>query len=264
MRRRARKRWWRISPNQNRQVGSFRPLVTIVVPNFNHARYLPRRLDSIINQTYANLEILILDDASTDDSLDVIRRYSNAHPGRFRLLLNDENAGNPFHQWRKGISEAAGKLIWICESDDFADPTFLARLVPMFADESVMIAFGRIQFADKNGDPYPGLDRYRERAQAGIWSKTNVRPAKAWFDGAFGVSNVIPNVGGCLLRNQPIEPGIWDSACDYRVLGDWYLYVMLSRGGRIAYVPDAVSWFRQHDTNTSVSAFASEAYLSRT
>jgi glycosyltransferase involved in cell wall biosynthesis/ubiquinone/menaquinone biosynthesis C-methylase UbiE len=239
---------------------SFKPLVTVVVPNFNHAPFLSSRLDSIVNQTYKNFEIVILDDASTDDSADVIRRYRDTYPDRIRVQWNDVNSGNPFRQWRKGIADASGELIWICESDDFAHPKFLERLVPMFADESVMIGFGRIQFANKSGKPYSGLDRYRERAQPGIWSEKNIRPAKAWFDTAFGVSNVIPNVGGCLIRNQSIESEIWETAFGYRILGDWYLYAMLSRGGRIAYVPDAVSWFRQHDSNTSVSAFTSAGY----
>ncbi|HEX4369270.1 MAG TPA: glycosyltransferase, partial [Rhodopila sp.] len=240
--------------------GSFSPRVTAIVPNFNHARYLPKRLDSILQQTYGAVEILILDDASTDDSANVIRRYRDAHPDRIRVRLSEANSGNPFRQWQKGIAEATGDLIWICESDDFADTEFLDRLVSAFLDESVMIAFGCIQFADEGGRPYPGLDQYRERAQPGIWSAKNVRPAKAWFDTAFGVSNVIANVGGCLIRNQPIEPEIWETAATYRVLGDWYLYAMLSRGGQIAYVPSAVSWFRQHRGNTSVSAFGSAQY----
>ncbi len=260
--RKARARGWGMPRSRVEQIqrGFSGPLVTIIVPNFNHARFLPQRLDSIFGQTYTNFEVLILDDASTDGSADVIRRYHAAYPDRVRVLSNDFNAGNPFRQWKNGIAEASGKLIWICESDDFADAAFLDYLVPMFADESVMIAFGRIQFADTMGNPYPGLDQYRERAMAGIWSRTNVKAAKAWFDTAFGVSNIIPNVGGCLIRSQSIEPDIWETACTYRVLGDWYLYAMLSRGGRIAYVPGAVSWFRQHDTNTSVSAFTSAGY----
>mgnify|MGYP003814763903 FL=1 len=254
------RRAWLSRRAEAQRAAAYRPLVTAIVPNFNHARFLPQRLDSILQQTYPNLEVLILDDASTDDSVAVIERYQLAFPDRVRVLRNERNSGNVFRQWRKGVEAASGELIWICESDDFAELTFLANLVPAFADDSVMLGFGRIQFANRAGRPYAGLDAYRERAQRGIWSAPNVRPAKAWFDTAFGVANVIPNVGGCLIRRQPIEPEVWEEAANYRILGDWYLYAMLARGGRIAFMPKAVAYFRQHGSNTSVSGFTGAAY----
>ncbi|WP_424813617.1 glycosyltransferase [Roseococcus sp. YIM B11640] len=245
---------------RRRRRGDFQPLVSVIIPNFNHARFLPQRIESILKQNYTKFELLILDDASTDDSAEVIERYRAAHPDVIRVIRNEQNAGNVFRQWRKGVAEAKGELIWICESDDFAEPDFLAALVPVFLDESVMIGFGRIQFADAAGKPYPGLDAYRERSQPGIWKARNVRPAKAWFDTGFGVHNVIANVGGCLIRNQPIEDEVWEEATTYRVLGDWYLYAKLARGGQIAYEPGAVAYFRQHGSNTSVSSFTTARY----
>ncbi|WP_165585300.1 glycosyltransferase [Roseococcus sp. SYP-B2431] len=245
---------------RRRRQSEFAPLVSAIVPNFNHARFLPQRLDSILGQAYPNLEVIVLDDASTDDSLAVIERYRAAHPERIRVIANAENSGNVFRQWRRGVEEARGDLLWICESDDFAEADFLQALVPAFLDESVMIGFGRIQFADAAGKPYAGLDAYRERSQPGIWKGRNLRPAKAWFDTAFGVHNVIANVGGCLLRAQPVEEAVWREAATYGILGDWYLYASLARGGRIAYEPQAVSYFRQHGGNTSASAFGTAAY----
>ena len=238
----------------------YSPLVSVIVPNFNHARFLSQRIDSILGQSYKNIELLLLDDASTDDSMTVIEHYHATHPSLVRVLRNEFNSGNVFRQWRKGIAAANGDLIWICESDDFAEPDFLERLVPIFLDESVMLAFGRVQATDAAGFPQEGLDAYRERAQPGIWDSSNKRPAKAWFDTAFGVANVIPNVGGCLIRNQPIEEAVWLEATTYRILGDWYLYVMLAGGGRIAYEPHATSYFRQHGSNTSTSGFSTAQY----
>ncbi|MDQ1080203.1 glycosyltransferase [Pseudoroseomonas cervicalis] len=238
----------------------YQPLVSVIVPNYNHARFLPQRIDSILGQRYRNIEVILLDDASTDDSAAVIRRYAEAHPGRIRAVLNEANSGNVFRQWRRGVAEAKGELIWICESDDFADPRFLERLVPVFTDESVLLGFGRIQFADAEGRPYDGLDAYRERAEPGLCGRPVSRPAKAWFDGGFGVSNLIANVGGCLIRNQPVEEAVWQEAATYRILGDWFLYATLSRGGRIAYEPQAVSYFRQHGQNTSAGSFTTEGY----
>ena len=233
---------------------AYQPLVSVIVPNYNHARYLDQRIHSILAQGYGNMEILLLDDCSSDDSRAVIARYEKEYPDRVRAILNDQNSGNVFRQWQRGVEAARGDLIWICESDDFCEPDFLEQLVPAFADESVNIAFGRIQLCDHLGRFQPWLDQYREGAEPGIWDSVTTRPAAQWFRGALGVSNVIANVGGCVLRRQTMPDAVWAEAQTYRVLGDWFLYMQWAGGGQITYVPGAVAHFRQHDSNTSGSS----------
>ena len=240
----------------------YTPLVSVIVPNYNHEKFLAKRLDSILRQTYSNIELLILDDCSTDGSVDVISDYEKRHPETVRAMVNDRNSGNVFAQWQKGIDNTSGELIWICESDDFCDPDFLEKLVPQFADPSVLLGFGRIQFADADGKYQEGMDGYRENAEPGIWNRAQVRPAAQWFNNGFGVSNVIANVGGCLLRRQKLPDSVWKEARSHSVLGDWFLYVTMANGGRIAYVPDAIAYFRQHGGNTSVRGFHRKAFYS--
>lgn len=238
----------------------YTPRVTAIVPNYNHARFLRQRIDSILAQTYPHLDVLLLDDCSTDDSRAVIAEYCDRYPGRVRAILNDRNAGNVFRQWRKGVEAAEGDLVWICESDDFCEPDFLASLVPHFRDRSVNIAFGRIQFADRDGNFQEGLDNYREGAEPGIWGESIVRPANRWFAGGFGVNNVIANVGGCVWRRQALPQAVWEEAQTYTILGDWFLYCHVAGGGQVAYEPKAVAHFRQHGANTSVSSFVGAPY----
>lgn len=240
--------------------GDFNPKVSVIVPNYNHGRFLAQRIDSILAQTYQNFDLLILDDCSNDDSREVIADYCRRFPDRVRSMLNVRNAGNVFRQWRKGAENVDGDLVWICESDDFCEPDFLAGVVACFRDRSVNIAFGRIQFCDREGKFQEGLDQYREGAEAGTWSNTLVRPAQQWFAGGFGVNNVIPNVGGCVWRRQALPDAIWSQAEGYRVLGDWFLYCHLAGGGQIAYEPGAVAYFRQHGGNTSVTSFTAPGY----
>lgn len=236
------------------------PTVTAIIPNYNHARYLRQRIDSILAQTYPNLEVVLLDDCSTDESREVIAEYCDRYPDRLRAILSEENSGNVFRQWRRGLEAATTDLVWICESDDFCEPDFLDRLVPHFRDRSVQLAFGRIQFAEENGRLRSGLDGYREGAEPGIWTDPVVRPAARWFAGGFGVNNVIPNVGGCVWRNQTLPPDAWEEAQSYTILGDWFLYLQLAGGGQIAYEPTAVAYFRQHGQNTSVTSFTGPTY----
>jgi glycosyltransferase involved in cell wall biosynthesis len=238
----------------------YTPKVSAIVPNYNHARFLEQRLDSILAQTYKNIEILILDDCSTDGSRAIIERYCKKYLDRIRALFNDRNSGNVFRQWHKGIENTSGELIWICESDDFCEPDFLETLVKNFKDRSVNIAFGRVQFSDKDGNLQPGLDEYREGAEPGIWDASLTRPARRWFAGGFGINNVIANVGGCIFRRHSLSEPVWGETENYSILGDWFLYCHLAGGGQIAYEPSAVAYFRQHSGNTSVASFVSPGY----
>ncbi len=225
--------------------------VTAVVPNYNHARYLAERLDSILAQTYPLIDIIVLDDCSTDDSRHVIEDYVARYPLRIKAVFNEANSGSVFRQWQKGHELATGDLVWFCESDDFCAPNFVERLIGYFRDPSVMLAFGKIEFADQAGNVMPGMSNYLETAEKGIWSEPCLRPAAAWFAGGFGVKNLIANVGGSLWRRAPLAEATWEEARSYRVMGDWYLYSVVANGGQIAFDPSAMAYFRIHGQNTS-------------
>ena len=81
------------------------PLVTVVIPNFNHALYLPKRIESVLNQSFANIELILLDDCSNDNSRAVMERYAE-QDARISLLFNETNSGNTFRQWDKGLKMA--------------------------------------------------------------------------------------------------------------------------------------------------------------
>lgn len=102
--------------------------VSVIVPSYNHAEYLRLRLDSILDQTYRDFEVIILDDCSSDDSRDVIESY-RGNPAVSHIVYNQINSGSPFHQWKKGMQLACGELVWIAESDDCCETGLLERLV---------------------------------------------------------------------------------------------------------------------------------------
>ncbi|HET6990511.1 MAG TPA: glycosyltransferase family 2 protein, partial [Bacteroidia bacterium] len=100
------------------------PLVSVILPNYNHARFLEQRIKSILSQTFRDFEIIILDDCSTDNSREIIDRYRSDEKIS-HVIFNETNSGSAFSQWKKGIQSASGTYIWIAESDDFCDPDFL-------------------------------------------------------------------------------------------------------------------------------------------
>ena len=104
------------------------PIVSVIVPNYNHGKFLKERLDSILAQTFTDYEIILLDDRSTDGSDQLLLSYSG-QPHISAVILNETNTGSPFVQWEKGIKTARGKYIWIAESDDSARKEFLQTTV---------------------------------------------------------------------------------------------------------------------------------------
>ncbi len=91
--------------------------VSVILPNYNHSKYLKQRIDSILNQTFQDFELILLDDNSPDDSVDIIESYRD-HKRVSHIHLNKENSGSTFKQWERGFSLAKGEYIWIAESDD--------------------------------------------------------------------------------------------------------------------------------------------------
>lgn len=127
-----------------------RPTLTVVLPNFNHARYLPAAIDAFLNQTRPPDEFLILDDASTDDSVEIIQSYARRHPS-IQFLQNDKNAGVILANARLFML-ATGDYIHPAAADDDRFPTFLERALEMAAryPEAGLI-FGQNVFQNEAG-----------------------------------------------------------------------------------------------------------------
>jgi glycosyltransferase involved in cell wall biosynthesis len=242
----------------------FNPLVTVIVPNYNHARYLRERLDSIYAQTYKNFEVLLLDDSSADDSQEILLEYAAAHPITTRCLFNDRNSGGVFKQWKKGLAEARGELIWIAESDDLCTENFLEENVGAFANEGVMLSFARSVFAtDVSSRLTWSTDEYLSFMGPTFWRAPFIRSAHWLVNNCWSLKNIVPNVSSAVFRNPHdmalLEDPLWTGM---KVCGDWVFYLHLVRGGLVAYTPLATNYYRQHDSNTSVTSQSGDRYYS--
>ena len=102
--------------------------VSVLIPNYNHAQFLKERIDSVLNQTHQDFEVIIMDDCSADNSKDIIESY-RSNKKISHIVYNEINSGSTFKQWQKGIALAKGKYIWIAESDDVAAVSFLETTV---------------------------------------------------------------------------------------------------------------------------------------
>jgi glycosyltransferase involved in cell wall biosynthesis len=240
------------------------PLVTVIVPNYNHAKYLKERLDSIYAQTYKNFEVLLLDDFSADDSRDILGEYAALYPSMTRCIFNDVNSGGVFKQWKKGLAEARGDLIWIAESDDLCTPNFLEENVRNFRNEGVMLSFARSVFAtDVSSRLTWSTDEYLSFMGPTFWRTPFIRSAHWLVNNCWSLKNIVPNVSSAIFR-KPNDMGLLEDPlwAGMKVCGDWVFYLHLVRGGLVSYTPLATNYYRQHDNNTSVTSQSGDRYYS--
>lgn len=227
------------------------PLVSVIVPNYNHAKYLKERLDSIYNQTYKNIEVILLDDASSDNSVNILNDYLNKHPHNTRIILNKENSGKVFLQWNKGLAAAKGEYIWIAESDDYCDNDFLEKLLIGLRHQSVMLSYARSVFM-QNGKKVWTLEEYLDDLPIS-WDSPFIMSAHLLVNKAFAIKNIIPNVSSAVFRNVGLIPNeiieIWK---DMSLCGDWLFYLWLIRGGGVSYTNQVVNYYRIHPNSTSL------------
>ncbi len=108
------------------------PRASVVVPNYNHAKYLPRCLDALLHQTVPPHEVIVIDDASQDDSLEVLQSYARRHP-LLRVVRNEQNCGVCF-TLNRGLEMAEGDYVCFPAADDEVLPGLFEHLLPLLAE----------------------------------------------------------------------------------------------------------------------------------
>lgn len=125
-------------------------LVSIIMPMYNSAKYVGEAITSVINQTYDNWELLVIDDASKDNSCDIVREFIKQDP-RIHLLFNDNHTGRPTSPRNMGVKHARGRFIAFLDSDDMWFPEKLKQQIPLFEDKNVAIAYSNYEKMDEDG-----------------------------------------------------------------------------------------------------------------
>lgn len=226
--------------------------VSIIVPNYNHAKFLNRRLDSIFAQTYKDFEVILLDDCSQDNSLDILTSYVEKYGAK--LVKNEQNSGCVFAQWKKGVSLTQGEYIWIAESDDFASPFFLAAVVPILDEyKNVGLAYAQSWLIDTqgkilgNGECWTNDLKYCER-----WKTGYVNNGLQEIRNYFIYKNIIPNASGLLFRRSALETAGGIVPPIYRLCGDWLQWIEICAVSDIAFVPQCLNFWRQNSSNARI------------
>ena len=233
------------------------PLVSILVPNYNHARFLPQRLDTIIAQTFQDYELIVLDDCSNDNSREVLTSYASRVP--MRLIFNEQNSGSTFIQWQKGAAAAVGKYLWIAESDDFADPNFLQRLVTIMEQSpNVGLAYCGSTRVSADGMMGPLCEAGNRPLHETRWSRDYQNHGRDEVARYFVIQNIIPNASAVLVRRDVFQKAVRGAELR-RLSGDWWTWVRILLESDLAFVAEPMNFFRMHDRSvreTTKSAVA--------
>lgn len=219
----------------------YNPFVSVIIPNYCHAKFLDQRIQSVLGQTYQNFEVIILDDCSPDNgaSKAVIEKYRD-NPHISHIIYNEQNSGSTFKQWNKGFLLAKGDIIWIAESDDYCDSVFLETLIPCWNKYPLCSVIETdLWEVDSDGNKihankqYSGETKYYSGIDFVKWFLV-----KSNFN--------IPNASAVTFRKD-IALNIPMDYMSYVAAGDRLFWIYMLEQGDMCKVYKPLNYFRQHN-----------------
>ncbi|QIK55992.1 glycosyltransferase family 2 protein [Dysgonomonas sp. HDW5B] len=218
-------------------------MVSVIIPSYNHEKYLKHRIDSVLNQTYQNFELIILDDKSKDNSKKIIEVYGD-NPKVSHIVYNEINSGTTFKQWKKGIELANGEYIWIAESDDYADVTFLEKTMSSIEKNNSILCFSQSYIIDEHDI----IIRKKEEVL-----KSDSCDVSSFLTDLLLYGNVVYNASMVVFRKDAIDKSVWDKLSRLKYCGDWLFWATLAMNGKgtVSEVKEYLNYFRNHSSNVS-------------
>lgn len=230
------------------------PIVSIIVPNYNHERFLSKRLDSIFNQTFQEFEVILLDDCSTDSSIHILQKY-NSNDKLSTIFINETNSGSTFIQWDKGIRLAKGEFIWLAESDDFCSTDFLEELVPILQkNKQISLAFCKSTIINEIDQQSTFLG-FNELPNSDIFNDGNITINGNFLIKNYMVkSNPIVNASAVIFRKK-IYLDNFKKPISMKLFGDWYIWITIAYENDVYFHNKCLNFFRNHDQTVRQNHF---------
>ncbi len=208
------------------------PKVSVVIPTYNCAHYLEQAIESVMNQTYRDLEIIVLDDGSTDDTSQVVRKYEGSIN-----YIRQENRGLPAAR-NSAIKASSGEFIALLDADDWWEPAKLAEQVPILdKDPELCLVYSDLEVVYDDGSITPSFLASRPIAASGYV-----------FDQLLQSSFILPST--VLLRRSCLEQvGMFDESMSSHE--DIDLWLRLCQRWNVALVRKPLTHRRQGTANMS-------------
>lgn len=233
-------------------MGHVNSSVSVVIPNYNYEQYLDSRVGSVCEQVYPILELIVLDDCSKDNSVSRLEQIRQETGRFFDIIVNAQNSGNVFKQWKKGIEQSSGDLIWLAEADDMCTPDFLQKIEECFSkDPNMLFAFCDSKAIDENSNHLlDSYQAYQSSMGSPEFSADFIMDAAQFAADHLSIANLILNVSSVVWKRSALLKALsslGEELFEYRLAGDWRLYLeVCSLGGSVGYVAKPLNIHRRH------------------
>lgn len=234
-----------------------KPLVSILIPTYNRADYLGQSLDSALAQTYPNIEIIVHDDASTDDTPALLKQYSDP---RLRIIHTKNNHGM-IGGWNYIVGKSCGEYIKFLASDDLLAPTCITQLVKAaLAHPAASLITCQRQFIDEQGRPvrrggvikkmgFASKNMVVDGKEHAHWILTTLRENKIGEPTAvLYPTKLVKNAGG-------YDP-------QFSQFADFEYWIRLLQFGDLVYIHQPLCSFRTHASSNTSAAIADGRFIS--
>lgn len=228
--------------------------ITIIIPSYNHQDFIEQRLDTILNQTNKDWEAIIIDDASSDDSLNIIDSYLKAHP-QFKVkeyIKNKENSGSGYRSWEKGIALAETEFIWIAETDDFSDLNFLeTTFTALESNTNAALVFTASNYVNSQGEFLYNTNKR--------FAKLNLKEDESDVFNSTLILDDLPldpliTNGSSVLFRKP-KSLIPEVIFENKQLSDLFLWTYLLKDKHFICINNPLNYFRRHEDSTTAKNF---------
>lgn len=222
--------------------------LSIIVPSYNHAKFLKERLDSIQKQTFKDWELIIIDDCSSDESIVILEDFSNTNKDKVKhFVVNKTNSGSGYFSWQRGIELAETKYIWIAETDDYSEPTFLEELVKILdQNDKLSLVFCGSNYVEDNKIIYDSNKRTKDlNVETG---KCKIMSCEIFLN-RMPFDTYIANGSSVVFRKPTKKIDI--ELFNNKQSSDLFLWSFLIQDSEFAFLNKNLNFFRRHEHSTT-------------
>jgi len=219
------------------------PLVSVIIPSYNHARFIREAINSVANQTYKNIELIIIDDGSKDDSVSIIKEAIKKIGSLKTSFFVQENCG-AHNTINRGLKMAQGEYIAILNSDDIYYPDRIEKLLKRATDTKCKFIFSKVDHISSDGRILGRENQMRDLYLTAYEAKKNlpyIGPGVMSFNLAYSTSNFF------MHRSIVERVGFFR---DYKAVHDWDYLLRVLLETEPCLVDEPLMAYRVHEHNT--------------
>lgn len=224
------------------------PKISVCIPNYNYGRYITEAIESVLCQTFEDFELVIVDNCSNDNSIDIIKKFSTSD-SRLKCFFNKQNVGMA-NNWNLCLNYARGEYIKILCADDLLMPSYLENTIDAFMNHpsAVMVSCARSI-----------TNEYLERIMVLSYSDRNmVEKGADVIKRCIQGGNLIGEPTATIFKKSAASRGFDPN---YKHLIDFEMWLHLLETGDYVFIPDELCLFRQHDNQGTKYNFRSLEFV---